>query len=246
MIIVAHRGASWDAPENTLAAFRLAWDQQADAVELDLRLSGDGRLMVHHDADTRRTCGRRLVIANSSIEQLGELDAGRWKASAWAGERIPELAEVIATTPPGRALMIELKSGPEIVPALSRVLLSCGLANSQITLMAFDVETMRQVKRALPDIVCHQVVSTRSSRRWGRVATVDSMIAVASEAGLDGLNLDAKFVIDAAFASRVHAAGLGLHVWTVNDPVKARALKLAGVDGITTDRPGFMREVLSG
>ena len=94
-MITAHRGASHDAPENTLAAFRLAWDQNADAIEGDFRLSADGEIVCIHDADTRRTCGVQLVVAETPFTSLRDLDYGRWKAEASTGEPSPTRAEVL-------------------------------------------------------------------------------------------------------------------------------------------------------
>ena len=92
--IIAHRGASADAPENTLAAFRLGWEQDADGIEGDFRLSADGRIVCIHDDDTQRVAGSRLVVSETSYNDLHALDVGRWKGEQWRGERIPSLAEV--------------------------------------------------------------------------------------------------------------------------------------------------------
>lgn len=166
MLIIAHRGASSDAPENTLAAFRLAWEQGADGVELDLRLSADRRLVVHHDADTRRTCGQRLRVAGTTSEKLATLDAGRWKAPRWTGERIPQLGGVLAEAPLGSCVMIEIKAGPEIVPVLADELGSLPADRLRLVVMAFDLGTVGAFKRAMPGLCCHLVVSSRRSGRW--------------------------------------------------------------------------------
>ncbi|MCB1806648.1 MAG: glycerophosphodiester phosphodiesterase, partial [Candidatus Competibacteraceae bacterium] len=122
MLIIAHRGASGEAPENTLAAFDLAWRQQADGIELDVRLSRDGRVMVHHDPTTKRLTGTDLSIADSTSDALRQLDFGIWKGPEFAGQRMPVLDEVLAAAPPGKQVVIEIKCGPEIIPALSQVL----------------------------------------------------------------------------------------------------------------------------
>ena len=110
MLIIAHRGASFDAPENTLAAVNLAWQQNADAVEVDVHLSRDGHLFVIHDADTRRTTGLDRKVAQLKLPQLPRHDAGRWKGAQWRGEKIPTLDEVLATVPRGKKIFIEIKS----------------------------------------------------------------------------------------------------------------------------------------
>src|SRR3954447_14069494 len=102
--IIGHRGASHDAPENTLASFRLGWAQGADANELDIRLTRDAQVVVFHDVTTRRITGLDLPVAAQTLAQLQALDAGGWKDAAWAGEKIPALADVFATVPEGKRL----------------------------------------------------------------------------------------------------------------------------------------------
>src|SRR5438034_6344625 len=110
MKIIAHRGASHDAPENTLAAVHLAWQQNADAVEIDVHLSKDGKLVVIHDATTKRTCGVSHKVRELTLAELKSLDAGKWKGRQWVGETIPTLDEVLDIVPKGRGLVIEMKS----------------------------------------------------------------------------------------------------------------------------------------
>src|SRR5262245_24319538 len=120
--IIAHRGASHDAPENTLAAFKEAWKQKADGGELDIFLTGDGKIIVIHDSNTKRTTGVDRKVAEHTLEELRKLDSGRWKSERFAGEKLPTLSEMLATAPKGKKVYIEVKGGPEIVPELNRVL----------------------------------------------------------------------------------------------------------------------------
>ena len=107
--LVAHRGASRDAPENTVPAFELAWRQGADAIEGDFRLTADGRIVCMHDADGERTGGRKLAVAAATLAELRQLDVGAWKGQAWKGTPPPTLAEVLATVPPGKSVYLEVK-----------------------------------------------------------------------------------------------------------------------------------------
>src|SRR5262249_52335116 len=132
MDIIAHRGASLDAPENTLASARLGWEQGADAVEVDVRQSRDGHIVVIHDAHTRRTARVRKRVRAHSLAELRALDVGRWKHRHFAGERIPTLNEVIETVPPGKRLFVEIKSGPECLPQFVDTVKRSGKAPSQI------------------------------------------------------------------------------------------------------------------
>src|ERR1043166_6151700 len=95
MEIIAHRGASHEAPENTLAAVQLAWEQGADAVEIDVHQSRDEHIIVIHDAHTRKTAGVMRRVRSQTLEEPTALDVGRWKHRRWAGQRIPTLAQVL-------------------------------------------------------------------------------------------------------------------------------------------------------
>ena len=120
--IIAHRGASYIAPENTVAAANLAWELGADAVEVDIYLSKDNRVMVIHDKDTKRTCSgkKNLTIEKTPSVLLRDLDAGIWKDEKYKGEQIPFLKEIIETVPEGKNVVVEIKCGIEVLPALKR------------------------------------------------------------------------------------------------------------------------------
>ena len=239
--IIAHRGASDDAPENTVAAFRLGWEQKADACELDIRLTKDGKIVALHDSTTRRTAGVTRRVSAQTLERLRTLDGGSWKGAQWKGERIPTLEEVLAAVPDGKRLFIEIKCGPEVLPELERALDSSGENAPRHVIMGFDFATMRQARERFPHSAIYWIASPKNWSR-GKRPSVDALIAKAKSANLDGLDLDRRFAIDQEFVSRVKNAGLKLCVWTVNDPALARKLAGLGVDGITTNRPLFLRE----
>ncbi len=113
-IIVGHRGASSDAPENTLAAFRLAFDQGADGIEGDFYVTADQQIVCIHDKDTKRTAGESLDVAKSTLHQLRQLEYGSWFHERFRGEPIPTFGDVIKLVPSGKWFVIELKSGPEL------------------------------------------------------------------------------------------------------------------------------------
>jgi glycerophosphoryl diester phosphodiesterase len=242
--IIGHRGASHDAPENTLASFRLAFEQKADAAELDTRLTKDGQAVVIHDANTQRTTGTAGVVKDLTLAELRALDAGAWKGERWRGEKLPTLAEALATIPVGRRLFIEIKCGPEILPELVRVVQASGKQPTQMPIISFNYETVKQAKALLPDHEICFLASAKTDQNTGQPPSIDDLIARTRAAKLDGLDLDHQFPIDDAFVGKVHAAGLKLYVWTVNDAAIAQRLAAAGVDGITTDRPGALRDEL--
>ncbi len=241
--IIAHRGASDDAPENTVAAFQLGWEQKADACELDIRLTSDGRIVAIHDSSTRRTARVRKRVSRQTLDALRALDAGSWKGKQWKGARIPALDEVLAIVPDDKRLFIEIKCGPEVLPEMERVLNASGKNVQRHVIMGFDFETMKQARARFPHSAIYWIASPKKLSR-GKRPTADALIVKARSANFDGLDLDRRFAMDEAFVSRVKNAGLKLCVWTVNDAKLARKLTALGVDGITTNRPLWLRERL--
>ncbi|MBN2131009.1 MAG: glycerophosphodiester phosphodiesterase [Sedimentisphaerales bacterium] len=245
MEIVAHRGASHLAPENTVASAELAWAKKADAVEVDVYLSQDKRIVVIHDKTTKRTGGDELEVAKTPAAQLRRLDVGSFKGEAFAGERIPFLEEIIDTVPKHRRLFVEIKCGPEVLSPLENAIEASG-KREQIVIIAFDFETITAAKRLMPDVPAYWLVGTRKDKETEAWIPHDpALVEDVASSGLDGLNVHYAGVTE-EFVARVRAAGLGLYVWTVNDPAEARRLAKLGVAGITTDRPGWLRRQLSG
>lgn len=242
---IAHRGASHDAPENTLAALRLGFEQGADAGELDLYLTGDGQLAVLHDPTTARVGGDSNEVAVTSLEQLRRLEVGQW--GKWKGsrfsEKIPTLDEALALLPNGKRLFIEVKCGPEVLPALEQALERSGKTPRQIVIIGFGYETMKLAKARFPMLKVLWLVGRDNKTK--SYAPVSDLITKAKNAGFDGLNLEQGFPIDREFAAKVREAGLGLYTWTVDDPIVASRLRDAGVDGITTNRPEWLRQQLA-
>lgn len=243
--IIAHRGASHDAPENTLAAFKLGWQQRADAVELDIWLTKDGKIVVCHDANTKRTTGTTKKIPESTLAELRTLEAGSWKDPKWKSEKLPTLTEALALIPAGKRLVIEIKCGPEVLPELERDLKASGKPASQLVIISFKYDVCAEAKKLFPKIPVLYLSSFKQDEATGAwTPTPAELIQKAKAAGLEGINLSYKGPLDAAFVKQTHAAGLKFYVWTVNDADVARKLVAAGADGLTTDRPEWLREQL--
>ena len=143
-----------------------------------------------------------------------------------------------------KRFFLEIKCGAECIPAFVRDFTASGRKAGQVVPIGFSLETMRQLKQALPDLeVCWIAAFRRTLRGWAPKA--EKLIERATEAGLDGLDLGGRGPVDAEFARKVHQAGLKLYIWTVDSVSKAKRLIAAGVDGITTNRPGWLRSKLS-
>ena len=242
--IIAHRGASADAPENTMSAMKLAWEQGADAIELDLWLSKDGKIVVFHDSDTRRFDGGSNKIAALTWDELQKLDVGSWKSPKYGGERIPRLEPILAGVPKGRRSVLEIKCGPEILPELKRVLEASGRASNELAVITFNYETLKESKKLFPQIEHYYLFGYKKDPKTGRFPELEPLIAKCIEARADGLDLHYDWPINSEFVERLKRAGLQLIVWTVNDAAIARRMTKAGVAGITTDRPKWLREQL--
>jgi glycerophosphoryl diester phosphodiesterase len=243
--IIAHRGFSARAPENTLGAFQLAWENGTDACELDVYLTADGKTAVIHDKTTQRTTGKALEVAKSTQAQLTALGAGAWKDPAWIKEKIPTLEQALATLPMGKKrFFIELKCGAEIVPELKRLLEPRKAHADQLAIIAFKREAAAESKKALPWIQVYRLASGKTKQHTPTDLT--QLIADTQADGLDGLDLSqADFAWDEAMVNQIRAAGFGLYVWTVNQPEAVQRFARLGVDGITTDDPVMAREALA-
>ena len=155
------------------------------------------------------------------------------------------LAEALATIPPGRRMYVEIKCGPEVLPELERVLRAADCAPEQLVIIGFNDETMRQVRRRLPHLETLWLCSYKEDKRTKRFPVIGELIGKAKAAGFAGLDLNAKFPLTPAVVAEIKEAGLKLAVWTVNDADAARSLAAVGVDSITTDRPGWLREQMA-
>ena len=235
--MIAHRGESYDAPENTLAAIHLAWERGARAVEVDVRLTSDGELVVLHDPDLRRVAGVRIAAARASAAALRAHDVGAWKAPGWVGERVPLLREVLASVPSGGRLFVEIKVGPEIVSPLAAVLAEQRVRPGSVILMSFRGDTMRTVAAQLPSFEACLLLTARQWRGMGMAAAID----LARKSGCASLDVETHRRLTRDVVDTVHAARMALYVWTVNRVTTAGRLAAAGIDGITTDRCAWLR-----
>ena len=242
MNIIAHRGASYDAPENTLAAFRLGWERNADGIEGDFQLTQDGRIVCMHDDTARRTCGKEWNIADTTYEKLYTLDAGAWKSKVYAGEKIPLIEEVIETAPVGKLFYIEIKQGPEILLPLKTVLQASDLAPEQAVIISFNSEAVKESKRVLPGSKAYWITSVnRLSPTGKRHPSIATILETLKESNADGLDCQGSRHIDEEFVGRLRSAGKEFHVWTINTVKHAKHFMKLGAESITTNRPGVVK-----
>lgn len=241
--IIAHRGYSKVAPENTVSSFRLGWESKADACELDLYLSRDGHIAVIHDADTKRVSGIAKKVKEATLAELQALDVGAWKDPKFQGERIPSLAEALATMPAGVGrFFLEIKDDSRVVPVLARELEAWKSRAAQLCIIAFERKVAQDAKQALPWLSVYRLSADITKDK--QPVDLAQLIRETRMDGLDGLDLGKKWAWSAGLVEQVRAAGLRLYVWTVNTPEEIRRFAELGVDGITTDDPVLAREIL--
>src|SRR5439155_11791694 len=123
------------------------------ACELDIHLTKDGKLIVCHDDDTERTSGKRvkLILKDHTLDELRDIDVGSFKDAKFAGEKMPTLDEVLASIPNGKRLFIEIKCGPEAVPALVKAIERAGKSPRQTVIISFNGDALAAAKQKLPD-----------------------------------------------------------------------------------------------
>jgi len=227
----AHRGARTVAPENTLAAFRLAADQGADGVELDVQLSADGQIVVIHNDTVDATTDGTGPVAQMPLAALRELDAGSYFSPEFAGERIPTLDEVFEEFGHRLLLNVELKalsvtgnSARRLAAAVVDAIRRHGLA-SRVLLSSFNPLALRAVKR------------------------IDRSLPVGYLYAPD-LRHEARHphhsMVDAPYMQWARRRAYRVNVWTVNDVEDIRRMRDLGVDMIISDRPDLVQDVLQG
>lgn len=231
---MAHRGASYLAPENSLASIKLAWELGADAAECDIMLSSDNRVVVFHDKNTRKLCGENHVLAETPWEVLQNLSISLRETNMdeYEGETIPLLKDLLAIIPEDKMLVIEIKTGTEILPFL-KGLVDRHWNSGKIAFISFDFDAVSQAKAIYPEVPCYYLSMFKSDAK--------KHIGPAVEAGLDGLNLR-HAIIDRDLSEAIKEAGLDLWCWTVNEPETALEMKQLGVSAVTTDRPQWLKE----
>lgn len=239
--IIGHRGASIAAPENTLAAINLAWEWNADAVEIDVHLTHDRQVVAIHDDSLLRTSQANVLVKDLSLAELRTYDVGQWKFPQFVGERVPTLAEVIATIPRGKRLYVELKCEADILDPLADVLASVRDHPESVVLIGFDPELMPAAKRRFPQHKVFQVVEQTQSAPGIWTPSIDEITAHCVRHGLDGADLSNTLGVDRAAVDKLKSAGLGVCIWTVNMIEDARRLIDAGVDSLTTDDPRLLK-----
>jgi len=232
VLVEAHRGASFAAPENTNASIDAAVGS-ADLTEFDVRVTADGELVLMHDSTVDRTTNGTGAVDSLTLAQIKTLDAGSWFSPAFAGEQVPTLSEAINfSLSVGIEPLIERKSGS--AATYNNALMSMGLAPTDFRVISFNWSFLADMNTLNPDYNLGILSS----------GTLDqSVINTAKSLGIDFLDWNQNGITQAT-VDLVQANGMELHVYTVNNPTRMQQLIDFGVDGITTDLPETLQKLV--
>ncbi|HVQ89237.1 MAG TPA: glycerophosphodiester phosphodiesterase family protein [Actinomycetes bacterium] len=257
-LVIAHRGASIDAPEHTLAAYQRAIDDGADGLEADVRLTADGHLVCVHDRRVDRTSNGRGVLSTLELADLESLDFGSWKSAAQDAEEpdqlgagahgvltLARLLQLVVDAPRPIDLAIETKHPTRYAGLVERRLIEtlaqAGLAaqagpgSGQVRVMSFSEVALRRVRRLAPGLP--MVLLMERVPVSYRLGSLPRGVAVAGPS-IEILRAHPKFV------QRLISQGHQVHVWTVDDPNDVELVARLGVDAIITNRPKQVMEQL--
>lgn len=237
---IAHRGARDIAPENTLAAFQAALDAGADGIELDVTRCATGEIVVLHDDTVDRTTDGAGPVRMLPYAAVRELDAGSWFDARFADERIPALTEVLEAVGGRLRINIEIKGrswrddGIEVeIAAMAR---ARGLAQTVI-ISSFNPWALARMKRVAPELACALLYASPSLRLDAGPLAARYLLKA------EALHPHLKLVTP-SYMARAQRYGLRVNAWTVNEEAEMQRLIALGVDGIITDHPARLRQLL--
>jgi len=240
--LIAHRGASAYFPENTLSAFEGAIAMQADMVELDVQLTSDGEVVVFHDEKISRCTDGRGRIADHTLAQLKKLDAGRWFSKDFAGEKVPALAEVLRICKNRIAVNIEIKTEAVTENASGGIEEKClrlvhqtGMQD-HVVFSSFDPRALRHLKEIHPSTATAVLFEKKHYGAGLPSQILESLGADAFNCSLKELN--SQRIVDL----KVNA--IPFNVYTINDEKNMKKLLKIGVDGMFTNVPDILRQVM--
>jgi glycerophosphoryl diester phosphodiesterase len=228
-MIIAHRGASAYSPENTVAAIIKAFELGADGIEIDVQMSRDGELFLHHDWTLEKLGSETSLVISKTLSELKKLDAGKWFAPEFAGERIPTLSEALSAVPKGKIVNIEIKKtaadSRDIESKVVRCIRDMKIADD-IIISSFNHQTIAKIQKSDPDIKTALIISSllaEPMKYFGNF-TCYSIHPL-------------FYFADPKLIEVLHSNNIKIYPWVVNVPEYAGLLMESGCDGIITNYP---------
>ncbi len=236
MIFISHRGESMDAPENTLAAFQLAWEQDSDGIEADFHLLKDGEIVCMHDTNTLRTTGVDSELSQLNKVEVKKLDAGSWKDGQWRETRVPLFDEVLATIPNGKLIYIELKNmSNDKIAQIKSILAARGINLAQVVIISFNDDIIKAAKIIIPEAKALLICGLNYQDDVGFTPSLEELKLRLQQTHADGLDCHAIKELNAEFIQSIRDAGYEFHVWTIDDIELAQQFVDLKVDSITSN-----------
>ena len=235
--LIAHRGESKDAPENTLPAYQMAVDR-GFGFECDVYLSSDNRVFSFHDTNLKRTTGVDMPCRKASWEKtVSKIDAGKWKGDQWKGTRPALLEEILTLARDGRQIYIEVKGNDaDVVPYIKEILAKQSQATPRnVLFIAFGKHTCQELKKYMPEYRVYWLVGAKRGRNGPAIPAAE-VIDTLKELGVDGV--DQHFVPDvvtADYIAEIRAAGFEYHSWTIDALDTACLAFSRGAQTVTTN-----------
>ena len=245
-VFIAHRGESHDAPENTLAAFKLANERDTDGMECDIRLTADKVLVCNHDASTLRRSGVEVMIESTNLQELQKVDVSGGADAfdgKYAGEPVPTFYDSLLTLKPGRTYYVEIKGNDEaIIPAMRADVERAGVPYDQIVIITFHNHLVPLCKKLFPEVKTLWLTSMSRDENGNQTRTPEEIFATLEELGADGLDIGGRDeFLTPEFLREVKAKGYILGIWTVDDIDRCKYFVSNGVDAITSNCAAKMK-----
>ncbi len=234
---IAHRGASGHAPENTMAAFRLAADQGADWIELDIHQTADGHLVVLHDFSLQRTSGDPHPVQSLTLKQIKEFDVGLWWDKSYRNERVPTLDEVLEFARNRVRVQIELKRGSSFYPGIEKRLIemiSRHRAENRTAVSSFEIDALKTL-RELDDRIPLGLLTRKTRPR--------DILNEAESLRVRSIHISTRR-LSKSLLTLAHSNGLPVYAYTVNRPSLMSRYLAMGADGLFTNFPDRLREIV--
>jgi len=215
------------------------FNQHADGVEVDIRLTADKEIICHHDKNALRTTGTDRLIREMTLDEVSLLECGSWFGEAWRGEKVPELTKILSILPKGKEIFIEVKTNEVIVPYLIEDIYHQNIDIHKITIISFFPEVIRSVKKHNPKLKCNLLIAF-DYKRIEVNEILDSVLSIDAN-GVGAQNHDR---LNEELIGSLKEIGKSTHVWTVDSNKEAERYLKLGINSITTNKPLFLRKHL--
>jgi glycerophosphoryl diester phosphodiesterase len=215
------------------------FNQHADGVEVDIRLTADKKIICHHDKNALRTSGIDRLIREMTLEEVALLECGSWFGEAWQGEKVPELTKILSILPKGKEIFIEVKTNEVIVPYLVEDIYHQNTDIDKITIITFFPEVIRRIKKYNPELKCNLLIAF-DYKQIEVNEILDSILSI----GADGVGAQNHDRLNEELIGSLKEIDKSTHVWTVDSNKEAERYLKLGINSITTNKPLFLRKHL--